>query len=100
MTQDKGAVGVNRISTILLVALLFIGQLGAGIQAIMAEPRNAAGYPPVGYLQDKLPVHPGDPLGRLIDWPPGSGRLLQPRYLSGRYDGDGVYTVKLKLDER
>lgn len=78
---------------ILLVALLFAPDA-------RAEPRNAAGYPPVGYLQDKLPVHPGDPLGRLIDWPPGSGRLLQPRYLSGRYDGDGVYTVKLKLDER
>lgn len=69
------------------------------------EPANAgasnrkmpADYPPVGVLQDQLHAHPGDAIARLI---PYRGRLLQPRYLSSRHDGGGVYTVRIKLDEQ
>jgi hypothetical protein len=58
---------------------------------------HAADYPPVGILQDQLHAHPGDAIARLIAY---GGRLLQPRYLSARHDGGGVYTIRIKLEER
>ena len=50
-------------------------------------------YPPVSVLQDQLPVHPGDRLGKLVNW---HGELYQPVYV--RATGvNGTYYVTLKL---
>lgn len=80
------------------IILGLVASAGALVSTAVAEPRApAADYPPVSYLQDHLPLHPGNLIGKLIPW---NGRMLQPRYLSGRHNGNGVYSVKLKLDER
>lgn len=78
----------------------FLSALLIAIIILAVRYAFAADYPPVRYLQDKLPAHPGDQIPKYIEWPPRSGHMMQPRYLSGHYDGNGVYSVKLKLDSR
>jgi hypothetical protein len=61
---------------------------------LFAAPAIAGDYPPIAYLQDRLPAHPGDPLAKLIPW---KGRLLQPYYVRAKAVGNGEYDVRIRL---
>jgi hypothetical protein len=85
-TPPDAYVGLIKIALGIVIVLL----LGAVIAF-------AADYPPVSVLQDELHAHPGDTIAREI---PYRGRKFVPRYLGAIALGNGVYSVKLKLDER
>jgi hypothetical protein len=60
-----------------------------------AERKKSDDFPPVAVLQDEFHVHPGDPLPKLVPW---RGRLFSARYLNVHDDGNGIYSVRFKLE--
>jgi hypothetical protein len=77
-------------------AILLLIFLWQAIGAAKAVERNRADeFPPAAILQDEFHVHPGDALPKRISW---RGWLFSARYLNVHHDGNGIYSVKFKLD--
>lgn len=77
-----------------LILLLIVLAYAIGA-AQAAERKPADDFPPVAVLQDEFHVHPGDRLPRQIPW---RGRLFSARYLNVHHDGNGIYSVKFRLE--
>jgi len=78
-----------------LVIILLIFLLHAIGAAKAADPTLADDFPPIAVLQDEFHAHPGDPLPKLVPW---RGRLFSARYLNAHHDGNGIYSVRFKLE--
>jgi len=76
-----------------ILLLIFLSQAIGAARA--GEHKRADDFPPAAVLQDEFHVRPGDALPKRIAW---RGRSFSARYLSVRHDGNGVYSVKFKLD--
>jgi hypothetical protein len=77
-----------------LILLLIVLAYAIGA-AQAAERKPADDFPPAALLQDEFHVHPGDRLPRQILW---RGRLFSARYLNVHHDGNGIYSVKFRLE--
>jgi hypothetical protein len=80
------------VGTVIVLLVLLSRVVGA---AKAAERKKPDDFPPVAVLQDEFHVHPGDPLPKLVPW---RGRLFSARYLNVHHDGDGIYSVRFKLE--
>jgi hypothetical protein len=80
------------VGSVIILLFLLLWVVGA---AKAAERKKVDDFPPVSVLQDEFHVHPGDPLPKLVPW---RGRLFSARYLNVHHDGDGVYSVRFKLE--
>jgi hypothetical protein len=76
----------------IILVILLSRVIGA---AKAAERKQTNDFPPVAVLQDEFHVHPGDPLPKLVPW---RGRLFSARYLNVHHDGNGIYSVRFKLE--
>ena len=74
---------------------MLAGAAAAAVTGTAAEAARGS-YPPVAELQNQLPCHPGDRLGKLISW---RGRVLQPVFLRAEERPGGTYVVTLRLEE-
>lgn len=77
----------------IVILLTFLSQAIGAARA--AERQRADDFPPPGVLQDEFHVHPGDPLPKLVPW---RGRMFSARYLNVHHDGNGIYSVRFKLE--
>jgi len=84
---------ITAICGFVIILLAFLLQ-GIGV-AKAAERKLAEDFPPATTLQEEFHVHPGDPLPKQIPW---RGRLFSARYLNVHHDGNGIYSVRFKLE--